>query len=77
MPVVSFDCPWGPGSIISDGEDGLLIENSNVDTLADSLISVIHSGIDVHELSRNAIEKSNKYKLDTIAMEWKSLFESL
>ena len=77
LPVVSFDCPWGPGSIISDGEDGLLVENSNVDALADSLISVIHSGIDVQELSRNAIEKSNKYKLDTITLKWILLFESL
>lgn len=77
LPVVSFDCPWGPGSIISNGEDGILVENANVNALADNMIRVIHSDEDVHELARNAIEKSNKYRLETITTKWKSLFESL
>ena len=77
LPVVSFDCPWGPRSIISNGEDGVLVENGNVDALADNLIRVIRTGDYVHELANNAIKKSNKYRLEIITMKWKSLFELL
>lgn len=77
LPVVSFDCPWGPGSIISDGRDGVLVENANVDALADKIIQVLSAKDYMHELAQNAIYKSNKYKLESIALKWKSLFESL
>lgn len=77
LPVVSFDCPWGPGSIISNGEDGVLVENANIDALAANMIRVIHSGNGMKKLAGKAIEKSNKYRLETITTKWKSLFESL
>ena len=77
LPVVSFDCPWGPGSIISDGRDGVLVENANVDALADKIIQVLSAKDYMHELAQNAIDKSKKYRLESIALKWKSLFESL
>jgi glycosyltransferase involved in cell wall biosynthesis len=77
LPVISFDCPWGPGSIISDGRDGVLVENANVDALADKIIQVLSAKDYMHELAQNAIDKSKKYRLESIALKWKSLFESL
>ena len=40
-PVLAFDCPWGPTEIITDGKDGLLVDNGNVSQLADSIIYLI------------------------------------
>ena len=77
LPVVSFDCPWGPGSIISDGDDGVLVENANVDALADKIIQVLSAKDYMHELAQNTVDKSKKYRLESIALKWKSLFESL
>ena len=35
VPPISFDCPCGPKDIIDDGKDGLLVENGNIEELAE------------------------------------------
>lgn len=77
LPVVSFDCPWGPRAIISDGEDGLLVENGNVDKLAEALIMMIQHPEQRMAMADKAIENVQRFKIDQIAELWKSLFESL
>jgi glycosyltransferase involved in cell wall biosynthesis len=77
LPVVSFDCPWGPRSIITNAEDGCLVENGNVEELAETLISLMGSLRERERLAHNAIQKSSQYVLESIAMEWKQLFESI
>lgn len=77
LPVVSFDCPWGPRAIISDGEDGLLVENGNVDKLAEALIMMIQHPELRLAMADKAIENVQRFKIDQIAELWKSLFESL
>jgi len=34
MPVVAFDCPWGPRELISDARNGLLVPPCDVGALA-------------------------------------------
>ncbi len=77
LSVVSFDCPWGPRSIISDGVDGTLVENGNVDLLAESLISLMRDNEKRKRLSENAVRSVRKYDIEQIAQKWKGLFEEL
>ena len=77
LPVVSFDCPWGPRAIISDGEDGMLVENGNVDKLAEALIMMIQHPEQRKSMADKAIENVQRFSIDQIAGQWKSLFESL
>ena len=77
LPVVSFDCPWGPRAIISDGEDGILVENGNVDKLAETIVLMIQNPERRKAMADKAIENVQRFRIDQIAGLWKSLFESL
>lgn len=77
LPVVSFDCPWGPRSIISDEEDGILVEKENVDCLADSLITLMQDINKRRRLSNKALNNVRRFEIEQIAPKWKSLFDSL
>ena len=77
LPVVAFDCPWGPRSIIHDGEDGLLVENGNVEQLAEKLIHLITDASQRAALSRSAQQRAQYYQMEHIAGMWKGLFEEV
>lgn len=77
LPVVSFDCPWGPRTIISDGEDGILVENGNVVKLAAALSRLINDDELRLNMSNEARGNSSWFQLDYIAAMWKTLFDEV
>ena len=77
LPVVSFSCPCGPKDIISDGKDGLLIENGNVDALADGLFRLMSDDQLRNSMSQVGIEKSKRFNIEQIAECWKMMFETI
>ena len=77
LAVISFDCPWGPSSIIKNNEDGILVENERTDLLAKAIDSVINNPDKRFSLAQNAICNVKRYQIDKIAAQWKDLFESL
>lgn len=77
LPVVAFDCPWGPRSIIANGEDGLLVENGNVQALADSLMRLMGDEKLRCSMGQAGVKNVQRFSIDKIAERWKVLFESL
>ena len=77
LPVLAFDCPWGPTEIITDGKDGLLVDNGNVSQLADSIIYLIDHPDVRKQMAEQAKRKSENYKIDNLAIVWKDLLEEL
>lgn len=77
LPVVAFDCPWGPRSIITDGQDGILVENGNVDKLAESLSRLMADASLRQQMSAGALKKSQRYLMEQIAPKWQQLFDEL
>jgi glycosyltransferase involved in cell wall biosynthesis len=77
LAVVSFDCPWGPRSIIKDEEDGLLVENGRIDLMADALSDVMGDSTKRQMLADNAVRNVKRFQMDNIANQWKQLYEKI
>lgn len=77
LPVVSFDCPYGPADIITDGVDGFLIKNRDVQAFADRVCQLIEDKELRVRMGQAAIKSSQRYRADVIMPKWKELFESL
>ena len=77
LPAVSFACPCGPRNILSDGKDGFLVENGNIQKFAEKICYLISHDIERKRMGENAILKAEQYRLDGIMQKWIRLFESL
>jgi glycosyltransferase involved in cell wall biosynthesis len=77
LPVVSFDCPCGPKDVIKDRIDGLLVENGNVEKLAEALIWMIQHPEELKVMSMNAVKNVQRFKMDKVASQWKQLFDEI
>lgn len=76
VPPVSFVCPCGPRDIIRDGEDGLLVENGNIRQLAEKICYLIEHDERRKEMGKQARINVEKFRIEAIASQWKTLFES-
>ncbi|MFN3021593.1 glycosyltransferase family 4 protein [Chryseobacterium sp. TY3] len=77
VPCISFDCPSGPGDIISDGIDGILVENQNKDVFEESIVKLIDDEILRKEMGRTAKLKVTKYLPENIMKLWQDKFNEL
>ena len=77
VPVVSFDCPYGPRNIIKNGEDGILIEPLNYQALAEGICQLIENKSLRMQLGANARENVLRFSQDSIMEQWEDLFHKL
>lgn len=77
LPVVTFDCPYGPASIVTDGEDGFLIKDRDLETFAEKVCSLIENEELRKEMGQKGLSSSRRFGSDRIMPQWLSFFESM
>ncbi|MFD3456862.1 glycosyltransferase family 4 protein [Streptomyces sp. NPDC058691] len=77
LPVVSTDCPLGPGEIIEHGVDGLLVPPRDTDAMAAALLRLINDDEARKRMGRAALVKGGHYDPHRIAGMYTDLLQRL
>ncbi|HLA56749.1 MAG TPA: glycosyltransferase, partial [Flavobacterium sp.] len=77
VPCVSFDCPCGPSDIVSEREDGFLIESGNIPAFAEKITVLIENENMRTKMGKTAKENAKRYLPEAIMPQWDKLFKSL
>ncbi len=75
LPLVAFDVPVGPCSIIEDGQNGYLVEYENKEEMAERIISLLKNRVVLKAFGQRAKYKSNQYLAENIMNQWYALFD--
>lgn len=77
LPVVAFECPYGPADIINDRVDGFLIKNRDIKAFADRVCYLLEDKELRCQMGQNGFVSSHRYNACMIMSQWIRLFEDL
>lgn len=75
LPIVAFDCNYGPREIVNNNIDGYLVEDGNIEVMAEKIISLLESDDRLTEFSLNSIKNSENFQIEKVNKDWIKLFE--
>lgn len=69
-PIISWDYASGPNEIISNKQNGLLIENQDTDKLIEAMNLFVTDNNLYLQCKENAVSSMKQFSLETIGNEW-------
>jgi GalNAc-alpha-(1->4)-GalNAc-alpha-(1->3)-diNAcBac-PP-undecaprenol alpha-1,4-N-acetyl-D-galactosaminyltransferase len=73
LPVVSFDCPSGPASIIRPGVDGLLVRPITAEALSAGLSKMMSCPDMQRDMGHAARDVKSRFDVERICANWEKL----
>ncbi len=73
VPVVAFDCPYGPADIITDGKDGFLIKDRSISHFVEKVNLLIEDDRLRKEMGKAGRWTSKRYTVEQIMPKWVDL----
>ena len=77
LPVVAFDCPYGPADIITDGVDGFLIKNRSINDFVEKVCMLMDDVSLRLKMGSEGIKSSQRYEASRVMPQWNNLFREL
>lgn len=76
LPVISFDCPSGPGDIVRHGEDGLLVPTGDVFALTMAMDRLMGDTALRQRMAQQAPEVCDRFEPESILDQWCAVIEA-
>jgi glycosyltransferase involved in cell wall biosynthesis len=77
LPAISYDCPFGPREIITDGVNGVLVKNGDIKALSETIVKLASDDGYRLNLAAGTEGSVDKFSLDEVAAAWDKLFSDL
>lgn len=77
LPMVSFDCHYGPSEIVRTGENGILVPMGDTDAMAEAVCRLIEDEDLRRRLGEGAYASAQAFLPERVMDQWDSLFRSL
>ncbi|WP_456440376.1 glycosyltransferase [Psychroserpens sp.] len=76
-PVISVNCQSGPNEVLKNGFNGLLVENNNVNALAEAMNSFIFDKNLYQKCRYNAKQSVVRFSIENISECWSQLLNDM
>lgn len=77
LPVISYGFKCGPGDIIENGENGIIVSDGDERGFAEALASLMSDDENRKRMGRNARMVIDRYSEDKVMDMWMRLFDNL
>ena len=77
LPIVTFNYKYGADEIVTEGNNGFIVEEDDIKTLADRIGKLISNESLRREMGENAYISSQRFLPEVIANRWMDLFNQL
>lgn len=77
LPVVTFDFKCGPRDIINEGENGLIVPDSDVEALANAMMKLMNDDELRTGMGEEAKRVVETYSQEKVMGQWLKLFEEM
>ena len=77
LPIVSYNCPFGPKNIITNKKDGILVNHNNIDIFASELTQLIKNTELRKKMEINARNNVKRFDEKIVMQQWIQLFKSI
>ena len=77
LPIISFDCKYGPQSIIKNGQTGVLVSPNDIKEMATSICSMIENNESRQLMAVSARQESKNYTSEKIMPIWHEFYRSV
>lgn len=73
-PVISTDCPSGPGEIITHSRNGILVPPADEEALAEAILALLRNKALRKTLSEEARKRAEDFRIEKILPQYEGLF---